>query len=477
MKKNIWRTAISLVIVFSLMLAMVGCSTVAFKITVTDGTGSGTFDEGKECTVTATIPAGKVFVNWTIDGLEVSKANPYTFKVEKDADLKATFADAVMYTVNVKGGKINGANTASVVANSQVTVTASTNQARRFVKWIVNEVDASTANPYTFTAVGNTEVAAVFDEICLVSVDGGTVNSKQSARFDAGESATVIADAAPAGQGFGYWYTLDAENEEVILSTEASYTFVVSESIKIYAKNVLTFLVTVTDGYIGTPGTSSSYVAEYSKCTVTANAVPDGKDFIGWYSSENVLISTANPFTFTVTEAATLVAKYDTVTNKTLETPDNSEDKLYYREANGAIAIDRIKGNPETIFESNVQYIEMFIYNSTTANTATDSLGSFKMAIDPDSTSTERAGWISTLDGTIGMHLKGGSGNYYIDVNLETFIKIITTAVGTNYNPNYNYYLAGKAVAYENALIEDGKPVKYTSSGISQIGKTGFPKR
>jgi hypothetical protein len=55
--------------------------------------GDGTFDWGKEITITATPAEGWKFVHWTKNGTVVSTANPYTFSLYHDTELAANFTD------------------------------------------------------------------------------------------------------------------------------------------------------------------------------------------------------------------------------------------------------------------------------------------------------------------------------------------------------------------------------------------------
>ena len=54
--------------------------------------GAGTYEEGAECTLTATASAGYNFVNWTENGVEVSTDAQYTFTVTGNRSLVANFA-------------------------------------------------------------------------------------------------------------------------------------------------------------------------------------------------------------------------------------------------------------------------------------------------------------------------------------------------------------------------------------------------
>ena len=69
---------------------------VNYTVTVTaeNGTveGAGEYEEGATATLTATAASGYKFVNWTVEGEQVSTENPYSFEVTKDVTIVANFA-------------------------------------------------------------------------------------------------------------------------------------------------------------------------------------------------------------------------------------------------------------------------------------------------------------------------------------------------------------------------------------------------
>ena len=73
---------------------------VMFTVTATaeNGTveGAGEYAENAEATLTATAAEGYEFVNWTVDGAEVSTENPYTFVVTANVALVANFKAVVV---------------------------------------------------------------------------------------------------------------------------------------------------------------------------------------------------------------------------------------------------------------------------------------------------------------------------------------------------------------------------------------------
>lgn len=95
-----------------------------YNVTVTaDSTmgtvaGAGEYEEGTEATLTATANEGYEFVNWTVDGTEVSTENPYTFNVTADVEVVANFEE-VDPTTGVEN-TIVAEHPVKIVRNGQV---------------------------------------------------------------------------------------------------------------------------------------------------------------------------------------------------------------------------------------------------------------------------------------------------------------------------------------------------------------------
>ena len=80
--------------------------TISVSAVPTEGgtvTGGGTYQQGQQCTVTATANEGYTFYNWTEDGEQVSAEANYTFTVTGNSALEANFhqqIDDLTFTVN-----------------------------------------------------------------------------------------------------------------------------------------------------------------------------------------------------------------------------------------------------------------------------------------------------------------------------------------------------------------------------------------
>jgi hypothetical protein len=65
-------------------------------------TGIGNYYHGDEVTLTAVPNTGYSFVNWTVEGKEVSTQNPYTTTITEDIEIKANFAELEQrYTIRL----------------------------------------------------------------------------------------------------------------------------------------------------------------------------------------------------------------------------------------------------------------------------------------------------------------------------------------------------------------------------------------
>ena len=67
--------------------------TETVTITVVNGSGSGKYEIGATVTVTATVPSGKQFKEWQVNGNRVSTDNPYSFEATEDITITAIFED------------------------------------------------------------------------------------------------------------------------------------------------------------------------------------------------------------------------------------------------------------------------------------------------------------------------------------------------------------------------------------------------
>ena len=201
---------------------------IKYTITVNGGTADKIKAKyGETVTITATVPTGKRFVEWTSEsGITFAnkKNATTTFSMPAgDVTVVATFEDE-MYRITVTNG-----TTALDMAKYQDEVTVTANAPgddEYFDKWEVTGLD-TTGMDLTKTEIkfnmpaGNVTFKATYRnaENFVVTVTGGT----GAGTYKEGESVTVTAEDKE-GKVFKGWQ--DASGK--IVSTEKSYTFKVS---------------------------------------------------------------------------------------------------------------------------------------------------------------------------------------------------------------------------------------------------------
>lgn len=125
-------------------------------------TGTGAFPDGTRAVLTATPAPGYGFLNWTVNGLQVSTSATYGFTVHADRTLVANFVPTYTMTTAVypRGGSTTGDG--SYNSGAPVTVVATPNPGYLFVDWTENGMAVSTAATYQFTASANRALVATF---------------------------------------------------------------------------------------------------------------------------------------------------------------------------------------------------------------------------------------------------------------------------------------------------------------------------
>ena len=193
-------------------------------------TGGGIFQQGQQCTVTATANEGYNFTNWTEGGNVVSTQASYTFTVNTNRNLVANFSQQ-SYTINASASPSNG-GTVSGAGNynygQSCTLSATAANGYTFTNWTENGNQVSTNANYTFTVNANRILVANFSaQSYTISVSGSPSNGGSvsgGSTYNYGQSCTVSATA-----NSGYTFTNWTENGNVV-STNANYTFTVTSN-------------------------------------------------------------------------------------------------------------------------------------------------------------------------------------------------------------------------------------------------------
>ena len=279
--------------------------------------GTGTYDQGATCTLSATPSYGYVFLRWTENGTQVSTNPTYSFTVNGNRTLVANFQyNPPTYTISASanptnGGSVSGAGT---FTEGQVcTLTASANSGFVFLKWTENGTQVSTNPTYSFTVNSNRTLVAHFQSqpsqytitLSANPTNGGTVSG--GGTYSQGQTCTVTANANPS-YSFVNW----TENGTQV-STNSTYSFTVTGNRTLVANfsySPIGYVINATaePSYGGLVSGGGTY-NQGQTCTLIATPNPN-YDFVNWTEGGNV-VSTNASYSFIVNGNRTLVAHFE----------------------------------------------------------------------------------------------------------------------------------------------------------------------
>jgi YD repeat-containing protein len=276
-------------------------------------TGGGLYDEGSDCTLTATANTGYTFTNWTKDGQQVSTSASYTFAVMENASYVANFTlntYQIIASANPSnGGTVSGGG--SYNHGSSCTLMASPNTGYTFTNWTKDGQQVSTSATYSFTVTESGNYVANFSQNSYTisasasPSNGGMVSGGGS--YNHGSSCTLTA-SPNTGYTFTNW-TKDGQQ----VSTSAIYSFTVTESgnyVANFSQNSYTISASASPSNGGTVSGGGSY-NHGSSCTLTATA-NTGYTFTNW-TENGTQVSASTDYSFIVTENRTLVANFEEI--------------------------------------------------------------------------------------------------------------------------------------------------------------------
>ena len=146
-------------------------------------TGTGKYNEGSQCTLTATPnDAAYYFVNWTDEaGDEVSTEASYTFTVTREVTFTANFAESPTHVVTLStnpeesGYIFTGAGT--YYENQECTVAVYNDNDYLFLNWTKDGEVVSTSVIYTFTVIEDVSLVANFATYDAVTYYDGNITN------------------------------------------------------------------------------------------------------------------------------------------------------------------------------------------------------------------------------------------------------------------------------------------------------------
>ena len=288
-------------------------------------TGGGSYQQGQQCTVTATENVGYTFLRWTENGNQVSPDLSYTFTVTGNRTLVAHF-QVHSYTISVSadpsdGGSVIGGGTYTHGQNCEVTAAPATGY--NFIGWTENGNQVSTNPNYSFTVTGNRTLVAQFQaqQYTIMATanptNGGTISGNQSP-YTYGQTCSLTATPA-SNYTFANW----TENGQVVQGAGATYSFPVTANRTLVANFTYTpptYTITVSanpsnggSAHVGsTTGPTTGSYTNGQQCTVYAVA-NSNYTFTNWTENGQVVQGAGATYTFPVTANRTLVANFITV--------------------------------------------------------------------------------------------------------------------------------------------------------------------
>lgn len=235
----------------SIELTLVVPEHVKHTVTVNNGTGSGSYAEGANVTITANAPeSGKEFKEWTgADGLTFRSGNATsptaTFTMPgKNVEVMALYKDTeyAEHTIKVNNGS---ADPAKAVAGTVIKLTANAAPSGKvFDKWVVNAGSVSLTNVSSSTATftmpaGNVEVTATYKDVpagsFVIKVNNGNGNTT-SLISAPGLVVNVKANDAPAGTEFEKWEVVSGTVIFSNASSVATIFVMPAENVEITAR-------------------------------------------------------------------------------------------------------------------------------------------------------------------------------------------------------------------------------------------------
>ena len=314
--------------------------------------GTGTYLHGTTCILTATANEGYAFVNWTKDGTMVSVSTSYEFDVTSDQTFVANFVplednhwtpNSAPYEDNMTltgvvqinyveqqttalelgvfcGEECRGSARLAFFAPTQRYVVQMAIYGEsgdelnfRLYDHVLNEeLDLVPPDAITFIGDGygslQNPFVVNFRETFNITVEanpteGGTVNGGGTYVYG---TTTTLQATANEGYHFVNW-TL----EEEVVSTDATYSFVVTEAADYVANFELNSydISVVANPEEGGTVTGAGTYNHFDTCTLTATA-NEGYHFVNW-TLEGEVVSTDTTYSFVVTGAADYVANFE----------------------------------------------------------------------------------------------------------------------------------------------------------------------
>lgn len=340
---------------------------------------AGAFRHGEDVALEVLPARGYTFVGWEEDDVLISNANPYTYRILGESQLKAVFQPAG-WTIATGSNLSLGGTTAGdgiYPQGTTVEVTATPAAGFEFMHWMENGEIVSTDAVYRFVADNNRLLLADFQiHYFQIQVEANpTIGAKVSGSGAYSAQDTVTLSVTPTnGYAFIAW-----ECEGETLSSETIYRFVPERDMQIVAqmkKLTTTVSVSVSPFDAGTVTGGGEYRVGDQ---VTLTAIPNEQYiFRQWVDQRQNIVSLDQTFRFTADEDVAYIAEFapkditDLDPNITVyPTPFSGEvhlegenmDKIMWFNAFGVkVAQYEINSNTHTIMTTDTWPRGLYIY-------------------------------------------------------------------------------------------------------------------
>lgn len=261
--------------------------------------------EGWEVKLTAIAEDNYRFVNWTVNGKEVSTSNPYTATITAHTQFRANF-EKDNYKVTIKageGGSAKATPEGEVLKGTKVTFTAIPQDGYGFANWTVNGKVVSTSNPYIATITKDIEIHANFitHKVVVIAGEGGTAKTSNTT---VGHNEETTLTAIPYE---GYQFLSWTVNGKVVSKNRTFTTSITADTE--FVANFIKIITKINGG--GLVKTTSN-----TNGTITLSAIPDESyQFLNW-TINGKEVSKNRTFTTSITTDTEFVANFIKIMTK-----------------------------------------------------------------------------------------------------------------------------------------------------------------
>ena len=425
---------------------------------------------GTNVTIIATPNDTYEFKGWFVDGSDtlISTEVTYTFVLNDDVSLVAKFEKAKrnVMVVTTSNGRATIRNTSSesadIAVGTIVAVSAIPTEDSEFLGWFVGNSDApiSTEEIYMFTLSEDIILIAKFSgskrRVSVSTSGNGGVSIKDNAgsslELVPGSNVTVVA-TPNENCNFEGWFV---GNSTTPISTDAIYTFTLSEDVALVAKFVKTIknvsVRATENGRVAIKDKNGSSTEILIGTDVTVIATPNEYcEFKGWFvGNSDTPISTDATYTFTVSGDVALVAKFaKPIINVSVITVGNGSVTI---RNNGSESAELAAGTSVAVVAtpmSGSDFVGWFVGNSETPVSTAD-IYMFTLTEDVILVAKFAEPSVDIDPVEIDLNPSGSIGGYdYVDLGLS--VMWATYNVGASSLEEFGeYYAWGETTPYNN---------------------------